>query len=283
VALATCLGLAAGAWARAVPALSRRVTDEAGVFSAADVARLEQKLAAYEQATGHQFAVLVVRSLEGEALEAFAIRVAEAWKLGDARRDDGLIVLLAVDDRAVRVEVGHGLEGAVPDVVAGRVIRDVMTPRFKSGDYAGGLEDGLDALMRAAQGENVGPAGSGKAPEPWTGALGLAIAALSVLAMLPRLVRVPIAVLIGAIATFAVTRSAAFAGIAALVAGLVALVLPRMRPSRRAFGAGAWRAGIGGMGAARGRGWSSPGRAGGFGGFSGGGGSFGGGGASGRW
>lgn len=266
--------LAAPAQAREVPVLRARVTDEAGVLGGRRAA-LEERLAAYERATGHQFAVLVLRSLQGEVLESYSVRVAEAWRLGDARRDDGLLMLVAVDDRAARIEVGYGLEGAVPDVIAGRVMREHMIPRFKEGDWAGGVEAGLEALMRAAQGEALGPApavdGLGER-ERWQPILFFAIVALSVLLRIPRVVRVPFAVLLGGFVGYALLKSLLWAAGLALGLGLLALILPTLRGGGRYHRRG-W---VGG-----GSSWG--GSSGGFGGFSGGGGSFGGGGASGRW
>ena len=266
---------AASAHAREVPVLRARVTDEAGVLGDRRAA-LEERLAAYERATGHQFAVLVLRSLEGEVLESYSVRVAEAWRLGDRRRDDGLLMLVAVDDRAARIEVGYGLEGAVPDVIAGRVMREHMIPRFKNGDWAGGVEAGLDALMRAAQGEALGPAPAGGGGlggrERWQPMVFFAVIALSVLLRIPRIVRVPFAILLGGFVGFALLKSLLWAAALALGLGLLALVLPTLRGGGRHHRRG-W---VGG-------GTSWGGSSGGFGGFSGGGGSFGGGGASGRW
>lgn len=266
---------AASAHAREVPVLRARVTDEAGVLGSRRAA-LEERLAAYERATGHQFAVLVLRSLEGEVLESYSVRVAEAWRLGDRRRDDGLLMLVAVDDRAARIEVGYGLEGAVPDVIAGRVMREHMIPRFKNGDWAGGVEAGLDALMRAAQGEALGPAPAGSGGlvdrERWQPIVFFAVIALSVLLRIPRIVRVPFAILLGGFVGFALLKSLLWAAALALGLGLLALVLPTLRGGGRHHRRG-W---VGG-------GTSWGGSSGGFGGFSGGGGGFGGGGASGRW
>ncbi|MCC7110909.1 MAG: TPM domain-containing protein [Deltaproteobacteria bacterium] len=266
---------AASAQAREVPVLRARVTDEAGVLGDRRAA-LEERLAAYERATGHQFAVLVLRSLEGEVLESYSVRVAEAWRLGDRRRDDGLLMLVAVDDRAARIEVGYGLEGAVPDVIAGRVMREHMIPRFKNGDWAGGVEAGLDALMRAAQGEALGPAPAGSGGlgdrERWQPIVFFAVIALSVLLRIPRIVRVPFAILLGGFVGFALLKSLLWAAALALGLGLLALVLPTLRGGGRHHRRG-W---VGG-------GTSWGGSSGGFGGFSGGGGGFGGGGASGRW
>ncbi|GAB4256814.1 MAG: hypothetical protein Kow0092_03140 [Deferrisomatales bacterium] len=130
-----------------------RVSDFAGLLAPAERARLEARLAEIEAATSNQFAVAIFDSLEGESLEDFSIRLAEAWQVGHKGRDNGLILLVFVRDRKVRIEVGYGLEGAIPDVVAGRVIRDVLAPRFREGDYAGGLLAAVEALDAASRGE----------------------------------------------------------------------------------------------------------------------------------
>lgn len=138
-----------------VPALAGRVNDLADVLTPDDESALNERLAAYEQKTGHQFALLTVRSLEGEALEPYTLRVVENWKLGQKQKDDGLLLFVAVDDRRMRIEVGYGLEGDVPDTLAGRIIRNVMAPEFRNGDYAAGINKAFDALMAAASGEAV--------------------------------------------------------------------------------------------------------------------------------
>lgn len=144
--------------AREVPALRERVTDEAGVLSAAEVKQIDQRLAAYEAATGRQIAVLVVRSLEGDPLEDFSIRVVEAWKLGREGKDDGILVLLAMEERKVRIEVGYGLEGEVTDLVSARIIHDVMRPYLGQGRPGQALLAGVDAIVAAA--------GAGEGPPP---------------------------------------------------------------------------------------------------------------------
>ncbi|MBI1944150.1 MAG: TPM domain-containing protein [Deltaproteobacteria bacterium] len=276
LSLALGLGLAAGAaHAREVPLLRARVTDEAGVLGAR-AAGIERTLADYERDTGHQFAVLVVRSLEGESLEGFSMRVAERWRLGDRRRDDGLLLLVAIDDRAARIEVGYGLEGAIPDVIAGRVMREHLTPRFAAGDYAGGIEAGLDALMRAARGESLGPAPRARRPTGAPQSLVFLLVGLSVLLRLPRVVRVPLGLVLGAAIGWVAFSSLPIAAGCALGLGLLALVLPTLRGRR--FGV-LW---AGGSPTGRGS-WGGSSRGGFSGGFSGGGGGFGGGGASGRW
>ncbi|HSC88782.1 MAG TPA: TPM domain-containing protein [Polyangiaceae bacterium] len=143
----------------ALPELRGLVTDGANLLDASAAARLDARLTAYQRATGHQFGVVTVPSLEGAAIEDYSIRLAEKWKLGDAKRDDGLLLVIAPRDRQMRIEVGYGLEGAIPDALAARVIRYELTPAFQKGDFAGGIDSALDVLEKAAQGEavRVGP------------------------------------------------------------------------------------------------------------------------------
>ena len=131
-----------------VPKLEGRVNDRAGLLPPDAKARLEQKLEAHEKATGQQFAVLTLKSLEGDPLEDFSIRTVEAWKLGSEKNDEGLLLLVVKDDRKIRIEVGHGLEGSITDALSARLIRQEMAPHFKAGDYAGGIEAGIDRLIR---------------------------------------------------------------------------------------------------------------------------------------
>lgn len=143
------------AFALDVPPLRGHVNDVAGVLSPAEQSALEARLAAFEQQTKHQFALLTIQSLEGDAIEDFSMRVAEAWKLGDAKQDDGLILLVVVADRKVRIEVGYGLEGDIPDALAGRVIREVIAPRFRQGQHAQGVSEAFSVLTKAAGGEGT--------------------------------------------------------------------------------------------------------------------------------
>src|SRR5919109_359798 len=121
-----------------VPALRGHVNDYAGILSAGAVQRLEQSLAEFERSDSTQIVVLTVPSLEGDSLEEFSIRVAEAWRIGQAGKDNGAILLVAKEERKVRIEVGRGLEGKLTDLVSGRIIRGEITPRFKAGDFDGG-------------------------------------------------------------------------------------------------------------------------------------------------
>lgn len=130
-----------------VPYLSGRVTDDAHILDSGAVQRLNDALKAYEDKTGRQMVILTLPSLDGEALEEFSIKVARTWKLGRKGQDDGILILVARDDHKARIEVGYGLEGDLPDALAGRIISDEMVPRFRGGDYAGGLEEGVKAIV----------------------------------------------------------------------------------------------------------------------------------------
>jgi uncharacterized protein len=147
------LAYASPASALDVPAFRARVNDYAKILPADRAAALERRLEAYEQQSGHQFALLTVPSLEGEPIESFGIRVYDTWKLGDEKNDDGLVLIVVPNDRKMRVEVGYGLEGVVPDAIGARVIREVLAPAFQREDYAGGIDAAFDALMRAASGQ----------------------------------------------------------------------------------------------------------------------------------
>lgn len=147
----------APAFALEVPPFKGHVTDLAGVLSPTQAAALERKLAAYARGSGHQFALLTVPSLEGDSLEDFSIRVVKEWKLGSntAGKDDSLLMVVDLEDHKTRIEVGYGLEGDVPDVIASRVVRNVLQPAFRAQDYFGGIDQAFDILMKAAGGESV--------------------------------------------------------------------------------------------------------------------------------
>jgi uncharacterized protein len=140
-----------------VPPLKARVTDLTGTLSAEQKGELESRIAAYESRRGSQIAVLLLPTTKPEEIEQYSIRVAEAWKIGRKGVDDGLILIVAKDDRRLRIEVGYGLEGAIPDSVAKRVIDERITPRFRDGDFYGGVRDGVDQLIKLAEGEKLPP------------------------------------------------------------------------------------------------------------------------------
>jgi uncharacterized protein len=274
-----------------VPALTTPVTDLAGVLTPEQVAALDSKLRSFAQAKGSQVAVLVVPTTQPEEIEQYAIRVAEAWKLGRKGVDDGALLLVARDDRKVRIEVGYGLEGALPDATANRIIDEIIVPSFRGGDYYGGIDAGVDRMMQVINGEPLPePVRRGTASGAVSG-LGNLLPVLLVFALVGgSILRRLFGRVGGALATGGLVGFVTWLiiGIVAMsvVAGVIAFIFAVM----------------GGMGGGPGgRGWSSRRRGGGTGfpggfggggfggggfgggGFSGGGGGFGGGGASGSW
>jgi uncharacterized protein len=136
-----------------VPALKGRVNDYAGLMPRDRAAALEGRLEQFENSTGHQIAVLTVPSLDGDTIEDFGIHVADAWKIGKKGFDNGAILIVAQKEHRLRIEVGYGLEGVLPDAIANRIIQEQIIPRFRDGDFAGGIETGVDAIMKVTQGE----------------------------------------------------------------------------------------------------------------------------------
>src|ERR1700716_3771270 len=164
LALLLCFSFAAAAEV-AVPPLSGRVVDQTGTLSSGDVAALTQTLKDLETRKGSQIAVLIVPTTDFESIEQFSIRVAEAWKIGRKKIDDGALLVVAKNDRHLRIEVGYGLEGALTDATTKRIIDEDITPKFKSGDFAGGISAGVNRMIRLIDGEKL------PAPEPahWRG------------------------------------------------------------------------------------------------------------------
>jgi len=149
------LVLSSLAWALEVPYLSGRVNDSAGMMDAESRSRLEKKLEILEKDTGAQVVVLTIGSLEGDVLEDYSLRVAETWKLGRKGKDDGLLILIAKKERRIRFEVGYGLEGIIPDARAKQIIDGIMTPAFRDGRFAEGIEKAVDAISALIRGETV--------------------------------------------------------------------------------------------------------------------------------
>src|SRR6195256_5837715 len=152
VALLLCWAFAAMADV-AVPPLTGRVVDRTATLSDSDIASLDQTLKDFEARKGSQVAVLIVPTTQPETIEQYSLRVAEAWKIGRKKIDDGAILVVAKDDRKLRIEVGYGLEGALTDVTSKRIIDEVITPKFRSGDFAGGISDGVNRIIRVVDGE----------------------------------------------------------------------------------------------------------------------------------
>jgi uncharacterized protein len=159
LALLLCWAFAAFADV-AVPPLSGRVVDQTATLSSGDIASLTQSLKDLEARKGSQIAVLIVPTTAPETIEQYSIRVAEAWKIGRKKIDDGALLVVAKDDHRLRIEVGYGLEGALNDATARRIIDEIITPKFRSGDFAGGISAGIDRIIRVIDGEPL------PAPEP---------------------------------------------------------------------------------------------------------------------
>ncbi|MBR0810661.1 YgcG family protein [Bradyrhizobium diazoefficiens] len=271
----------------AVPPLTGRVVDQTGTLSSSDVASLTQKLRDFEARKGSQIAVLIVPTTQPETIEQFSIRVAEAWKIGRKKVDDGAILVVAKNDRHLRIEVGYGLEGALTDVTSRRIIDEDITPKFRSGDFAAGIGAGVDRMMRVVDGEPL--------PSPSRSvnfshnlddiAPVLAVSLFASIgvggffrAMLGRLLGSLVTGGIIAAITWLILGSAALAaavGVLGFIIGFVADLFSAITPGTGRSRGGSWSSGSSG-------GWSS-GSSSDSGSFSGGGGSFGGGGASGSW
>src|SRR5580698_9342886 len=137
----------------AVPPLTGRVVDKTATLSSGDIASLDQTLKDFEARKGSQVAVLIVPTTHPETIEQYSLRVAEAWKIGRKKIDDGAILVVAKDDRKLRIEVGYGLEGALTDITAKRIIDEVITPKFRNSDFGGGISDGVNRILRVIDGE----------------------------------------------------------------------------------------------------------------------------------
>ncbi len=136
-----------------VPKLTQRVTDFAGILTIEQIKSLEYKLQKFEEETSNQIAILIIPSLEGEDINDFSMKVVEKNKLGQAGKDNGVLFLIAIQDRKMRLEVGYGLEGALPDVLCDQILRNIVRPKFRQGDYYGGIDAGIDAIISATKGE----------------------------------------------------------------------------------------------------------------------------------
>ena len=177
------------------PRPSARVTDLTGTLSPGERDRLEAKLAAFERETTHQVAVLIIPSLGEEDIESLGHRIAAGWKLGQTGKDNGVLLLIAKGDRKLRIEVGYGLEGVLPDGKTGTIIREVIAPRFRRGEFAQGIEAGVDAIMAETRGAAIPEAGPrpGKTAGTPVSALPLLVTAIALLIVLayPLLRRLP--------------------------------------------------------------------------------------------
>ncbi len=274
----------------AIPPLTRRVVDQTGTLSPGEVAALTQRLKDLEARKGSQIAVLIVPTTQPETIEQFSIRVADAWKIGRRKIDDGALLVVAKNDRHLRIEVGYGLEGSLTDATTRRIIDEDIAPKFRAGDFGGGIAAGIDRMIRVIDGEQL------PAPEPehWQSprlgnnidpfnpiVLFAVFAAAGILrSILGRLLgSTAIGGMIGFVAWLflgSIAVSAAVGGLAFLLAFFFDMFTPANGP--QGYGR---RGGWSGGSYSGGGGWSGGSSDGGS--FSGGGGGFGGGGASGRW
>ena len=277
--LAILLGVPLAHSQLAIPPIAR-VTDQTGTLTAENRAALERMLEQFEARKGSQIAVVMVKSTGGEPIEQYALRIGEQWKLGRKGVDDGALFVVAKDDRAVRIEVGYGLEGALNDATAKRIVSDIVVPRFREGDFFGGISAGLDRMIRVIDGEPL-PAPARRAPA-MDGDLFSFLPVLLIAALVVGgLLRAILGRALGAFATGGAVGFLAWVLAGTLAMGLVAGVIAFFFTLVGGFGSarrsGGFPGGWGGGGFGRGGGWSSGG------GFRGGGGGFGGGGATGRW
>ena len=274
-----------------VPPLKTRVTDLTGTLNAQQKGELESLIAAYETRRGSQIAVLLLPTTKPEEIEQYSIRVAEAWKIGRKGVDDGLILIVAKDDRRLRIEVSYGLEGAIPDSVAKRVIEERITPRFREGDFYGGVRDGVDQLIKLAEGEKLpAPVAQESQRTGLRGFLALnpAYFMMFVIFFLPiggTILKSVLGRFFGSLAFGAILGGLSwllFGAVAALMAAVLGFIFTYIKAGSGGTGSGGgWSSGGGSSGSGSWSSGSSSSSSSSWGG--GGGGSFGGGGSSGRW
>jgi uncharacterized protein len=286
VALLMCWAFAALAQV-AVPPLVGRVVDQTGTLSSGDIASLNQKLRDFEARKGSQIAVLIVPTTEPEEIEQYSIRVAEAWKIGRKKIDDGAILLVAKNDRKLRIEVGYGLEGALTDVTSQRIIDEFITPKFRSGDFAGGISAGVDRIMRVIDGEPL-PAPKRQQDYGSSSNLeGLFPFAIFGIFIVGGILRSIFGRLIGAVATGGVTAVLVWLFVGSIIVsgivGIIAFIFTMIGVSFASNGRGGTWSGGGYSGGGYSGGGSYSGSSSSSSDSGGGGGSFGGGGASGSW
>jgi uncharacterized protein len=281
--LASCfIFYVAVAYALDVPRLQGYVNDYANMISPATKSLLEQELRSFEQTDSTQIAIVTVPSLEGEVLEEYSIKVADAWKMGQKGKDNGIIFLVAKQERKMRIEVGRGLEGKLTDLMAGRIIDLAVKPRFKRGDFDGGFVAGIHSLIDATRGEFTAeparekfPSGTRNTSSQFITFLIFGGIALLMLGSLSRFLSAAAGAVGLPAMVYAILSPIGLS--AALVLGAIGLIAGLVLPSL--FSAG----GRGGLGGFYGGGFGGGGFGSGGGDFGGGGGGFGGGGASGDW
>ena len=285
-ALACVLSLASAltslSFALDVPSLTGRVVDLAHVLPPNTVESLTARLKAHEETTSNQVTVLVLPSLEGEPLESYSHRVATTWKLGQKGADNGVLLLVAMKERKIRIEVGYGLEGALTDARSAQIIRGEIVPRFRAGDAPGGVAAGVDAILKTIEGTNQSTEKA--APEQDTDVIGQVVVAV-IVGLVVGLGLMSVHRLLGPVAGTGLSLLLAPWLVPALITGGVTLLLLTLISATGAGGRGRGRHGGDDWiwYSSRSGGWGGGSFGSGGGGFSGGGGDFGGGGASGNW
>ena len=273
-----------------IPPLRTRVTDLTNTLSASDQQALEAKLAAWERDTGNQMAVLVIPSTKPEPIEAYSIRVAEAWKIGRKGQDNGVLFLIAKDDRKLRFEVGYGLEGVLTDATSRRIIAETVAPYFRQNQFAAGINAGVDRVISVVgKGEPLPAAKQSGQTRRGIGGFDFGTFFIIVLVVVPVIGGILARIFgkaLGSTIGGGIVGTAAWIIGGSVLIGIVAAIIAFVVILMFGVGGGIGRRGGGwipiGGGWGGGGGWSGGGGGGG-GGFSGGGGSFGGGGASGGW
>lgn len=266
-----CLGEAYGLDFVAVPKLSGQIVDQTGLLDTHEKIQLINRMAALEKEKGSQIALLILPSTKPETIEQYSMRVADAWEIGRKKIDDGVLMIIALDDRKIRIETGYGLEGAIPDAKANQIIENIMRPAFRAKNFFHGIDQGMLSIERLIRGEPLPEPSAPSNPmgtTDWMSLLFFLSVFLLPLLMAPRFFR--------AIGMFVIANAITSSMPIAIGAGLLGLAIKSIKSSGRWTRGSSRGSSYGGGGFSGG--WSSGG-----GGFSGGGGSFGGGGASGGW
>ncbi|MFN0158544.1 MAG: TPM domain-containing protein [Bacteroidota bacterium] len=278
-------------YAADVPFLSGRVNDTAGILFPNTIDDLEALLKTHEDSTSNQVAVLTIVSLDGEPIENYSMRVVETWKLGHKGKDNGVLLLVARDDREVRIEVGYGLEGSLPDITCSRIVQNEIIPRFKDGDFDGGVRAGVTSILAAIKGEYTADDAEGTSGDSIGGRIVAFLMFFLVVGLFTAIAVVSTGCQSWFLFVFLIpfwflfpTAILGFTpGVILFVLYIVGFIVSKFFFAGSEKGKRLQKKWISsGMFASSGRGWSSSGGSSG-GGFSGGGGSFGGGGASGKW
>ncbi len=285
LALLMCWASAAAADV-AVPPLTGRVVDLTGTLSSGEIAAQSQRLKDLETHKGSQVAVLIVPSTQPETIEQYSIRVAEAWKIGRKKIDDGALLVIAKDDHKLRIEVGYGLEGALTDVTARRIIDEDITPQFRRGDFYSGVAAGLTRVIGVIDGEPLPPPAASSQPmnfswvkriDPGFAVFGIVFMGAILRGLLGRLIGAAATGGVVALVVWLIAASLSASLFAGVIVFILALIIDLSSTQGGGRSSGGWSSGSSSSSS-----WSDSGSSSDSG-FSGGGGSFGGGGASGSW